>query len=109
MDGGPMQTYVEDLGEGIGLEEDFDEDLEETGPASVDQALRQVLKCHSFGIPMEVIFNEDTCSYFTVGELRSILCTKTPLYVSSGSYIKQMLLEHLTYTKGAVCNTLGRT
>ena len=36
---------------------------------------------------------------FTVGELRSTLCTKTPLHVRSGSYIKQMPLEHLSYIK----------
>ena len=35
----------------------------------------------------------------TVGELRSTQCTKTPLYVRSGSYIKQMPLEHLSYIK----------
>ena len=32
-----------------------------------------------------------------VGELRATLCTKTPLYVRSGSCIKQMPLEHLSY------------
>ena len=32
-----------------------------------------------------------------VGELRSTLCTKTPLYVRSGSCTKQMPLEHLSY------------
>ena len=36
---------------------------------------------------------------FTVGELCSSLCTKTPLYVRSGSYIKQMPLEDLSYIK----------
>ena len=35
----------------------------------------------------------------TVGELRSTLCTKTPLYVRSDSYIGQMPLEHLSYIK----------
>ena len=35
----------------------------------------------------------------TVGELRSTLCTKTPIYVGSGLYIKQMPLEHLSYIK----------
>ena len=35
----------------------------------------------------------------TVGELRSTLCTKTPLYVRSDSYIRQMPLEHLSYIK----------
>ena len=35
----------------------------------------------------------------TVGKLRSNLCTKTPIYVRSGSYIKQILLKHLSYTK----------
>ena len=38
----------------------------------------------------------------TVGDLRSTLCTKTPLCVRSGSYIKQMPLEHLSYIK---CST----
>ena len=37
--------------------------------------------------------------YCTVGELRSTLCTKTPLYVRSDSYIRQMPLEHLSYIK----------
>ena len=37
--------------------------------------------------------------YTTVGELRFTLCTKTPLYVRSDSYIKQMPLEHLSYIK----------
>ena len=36
---------------------------------------------------------------FTVGELRSTLCTKTPVYVRSDSYITQMPLEHLSYIK----------
>ena len=56
----------------------------------------------------------------TVGELRSTLCTKTPLYVQSGSYIKQMPLEHLSYIKQmplehlsyikeTLWNTSGRT
>ena len=40
-----------------------------------------------------------SCLSITVGELRSTLCMKTPLYVRSGSYIKQMLLEHLSYIK----------
>ena len=41
--------------------------------------------------------NENLISiHNTVGELRSTLCTKTPLYVGSGSYIKQMPLEHLS-------------
>ena len=35
----------------------------------------------------------------TVDELRSTLCTKTPLYVRSDSYIKQMPLEHVSYIK----------
>ena len=35
----------------------------------------------------------------TVGELRSTLCTKTPLHARSGSYMKQMPLEHLSYIK----------
>ena len=41
---------------------------------------------------MIVIFQEAT---ITVDEIRSTLCTKTPLYVPSGWYIKQMLLHHL--------------
>ena len=56
----------------------------------------------------------------TVGELRSTLCTKTPLYVRSDSYIrqiplehlsyiKQMPLEHLSYIKETSWNTLDRT
>ena len=55
-----------------------------------------------------------------VGELRSTLCTKTPLYVRSGScikqmplghlsYMKQMSLEHLSYIKETSWNTSGRT
>ena len=35
----------------------------------------------------------------TVDELRSTLCTKTLLYVWSGSYIKQMPLKHFSYIK----------
>ena len=35
----------------------------------------------------------------TVGELRSTLCMKTPLYVQSGPYIKQIQLDHLSYIK----------
>ena len=45
----------------------------------------------------------------TVGELRSTLCTKTPLYVRSGLYIKQMPLEYLSYIKEMSWNTLGCT
>ena len=45
----------------------------------------------------------------TVGELRCKLCAKTPLYVRSGSYIKQMPPEHLSYTKETLWNTSGRT
>ena len=58
--------------------------------------------------------------YLTVGELRSTLCTKTPLYVRSDSYIgqiplehlsyiKQMPLEHLSYIKETSWNTSDRT
>ena len=57
---------------------------------------------------------------YTVGELRSTLCTKTPLYVRSDSYIrqiplehvsyiKQMPLEHLSYIKETSWNTSDRT
>ena len=35
----------------------------------------------------------------TVCELRSTLCTKTPLYVRIDSYIKQIPLEHLSYIR----------
>ena len=56
----------------------------------------------------------------TVGEFRSTLCTKTPLYVRSGSYIKPMPLQHLSYIKQMLLeylsdiketslNTSGRT
>ena len=56
----------------------------------------------------------------TVDELRSTLCTKTPLYVRSASYIKQTPLEHLSfikqiplenllYIKETSWNTSGRT
>ena len=34
-----------------------------------------------------------------LGELCSTLCAKTPLYVRSGAYIKQMPLGHLSYIK----------
>ena len=46
---------------------------------------------------------------YTMGELRSTLCTKIPLYVRSGSDTKQMPLEHLSYTKETSWNTSGRT
>ena len=38
-------------------------------------------------------------SSITMGELCSTICTKTQLYVRSGSYIKQKPLEHLSYIK----------
>ena len=58
--------------------------------------------------------------YITVCELRSILCTKSPLYVRIGScikqiplehlsYIRQIPLEHLSYIKETSWNTSGRT
>ena len=50
--------------------------------------------------PDPVLFPQNT-----VGELRSTLCTKTPLY----SYIKQMPLEHLSYIKETSWNTSDRT
>ena len=67
-------------------------------------------------VELLIIWNATT----TVGEIRSTLCTKTPLYVRSGSYIeqtplehlsyiKQMPLEHLSYIKETSWNTSGRT
>ena len=57
----------------------------------------------------------------TLGEIRSIQCTKSPLYVRSGShikqmpleyssymYIKQMPLDHLLYIKETPWNTSNR-
>ena len=45
---------------------------------------------------------ENTVCEITVGELRSTLCTKTPLYiyVRSGSHIKQMPLFYLANAAG---------
>ena len=48
---------------------------------------------------MMVTSHENLFRITTVGELRSTQYTKTPLYVRSGSYIKQILMEHLSYIK----------
>ena len=59
------------------------------------------------GMSQRSIDMETVVSTFTVGELRSNLSTKTPLYVRSGSYIKQIPLEHLSYIKERSWNISG--